>query len=202
MNTDVRLQDRRRALELVAITVFLAAIVPFVAFAVPQLSGADHSYVVRSSSMSPTMPAGSAVFVDGVSPDAVETGDVITYRQRASVAAREDDGTNLVTHRVVEVVEREDGRYFRTKGDANEDPDPRLVPAEALVGEVDFSIPVLGQLIVYAGSPYGLVALVIVPMVILVTTELRDLVGAYRASRTGAGDSTSDTDAETGVGND
>ena len=94
--------------------------------------------------MEPAMPAGSAVFVEDVGSKAVEKGEVITFRQRASVAAGEDDGTNLVTHRVVEVLEREDGRYFRTKGDANEDPDSRLVPAEALVGERTFSVPVPG----------------------------------------------------------
>lgn len=148
--------------------------------------------------MEPAMPAGSAVFVGDVGSKAVGKGEVITFRQRASVAAGEDDGTNLVTHRVVEVLEREDGRYFRTKGDANEDPDPRLVPAEALVGERTFSVPVLGQLIVYAGSPYGIVALVIVPTALFAASELYDLFLAVRTNRAERAERTEASDSSGG----
>jgi signal peptidase len=65
----------------------------------------------------------------------------------------------VVTHRVVEVINGETGRYFRTQGDANENPDPSLVPASAAIGPVQTSLPLLGFLLAMLGMPIGLVAI-------------------------------------------
>lgn len=161
-----------RLLRVGGAVVVVVAVATFVVFAVPQAVGADHSYVVLSSSMSPAMEAGDVVFVAEVPPERIEEGDVITFEPPAGHG---EYGTDRVTHRVVEVVERDDGLYFRTQGDANEEPDRALVPAKNVVGRVSIHVPELGHAVLFAGSDTGLLTLVVVPAVLLGLDELYSL---------------------------
>ena len=142
----------------------------FVVVAVPQIVGADESYVVLSDSMEPTIKAGGVVIVSETQPSTIDGGDVISFERPGGAG----DGItpDKVTHRVVEVVERDDGRYFRTKGDANEEPDQHLVPAENLIGVVTLSIPLVGYLVNFVNSGLGLILFVVVPAVLLVVNEV------------------------------
>lgn len=159
----------------VGLAVVAAAVLLAIAVAVPQVVGADHSFVVNSDSMSPAIEAGSIVFVSEVSPDEISEGDVITFERMA------EDGPERTTHRVQEVVGTGDDRQFRTKGDANEEADPEPVSARRVVGSVDFHVPLVGYLISFAGTSLGIVLFLIVPAVLLAVTEVRDLL---RESRT------------------
>jgi signal peptidase len=136
----------------------------FVVQAVPGIVGADASYVVLSGSMEPEISSGDAVIVNSVDPADIESGDVITF-------VRSDESTP-VTHRVVEVVETEDGLAFQTKGDANDDPDPALVPAENVTGEVWVVLPYVGYVVMFANTPRGMALLVGLPVVAFVVSEL------------------------------
>ncbi|ELZ25113.1 peptidase S26B, signal peptidase [Halosimplex carlsbadense 2-9-1] len=160
--------DWRRAGTLLGTALFVAVVFLFVSSAVPQVVGADESFVVLSDSMSPAIGAGSMVYVNDVPADRIGTDDVITYRSTA-VDSR-------VTHRVIEVVERDGQRRFRTQGDANEEPDPDLVAANQVVGRVAFHIPLIGYGVSFAGTTAGTVLLVVVPALVLLVTELRDLL--------------------------
>ena len=162
--------DRRRAANILGLLLLAAVISPFVASAVPQVVGADHSYVVLSDSMSPAIEAGGVVFVSEVPTAQIGGDDVITFER----GGRE----SRVTHRVVEVVERDGQRRFRTKGDANEDPDPGLVAPQQVVGVVLFSVPYVGYVTSFAQTRFGILALVVVPAVLLVASELWDLLAA------------------------
>jgi signal peptidase len=163
--------------------VLILLLVPFVVFAVPQVIGAEQSYVVVSSSMSPTIHAGAAVIVNNVSAQAISVGDVITFRTGTG------EESAVVTHRVVNVTERNGTRLFRTQGDANAQPDPGLVSPEELVGRVTLVIPYLGQAIAFLQSDVGLILLVGVPISLLILGELWDLAKAYRTSRQADDDS-------------
>ncbi|HET7325194.1 MAG TPA: signal peptidase I [Halococcus sp.] len=197
------ISNRRRLLEVVGLAVLIAVLVPFVVFIAPQVVGAEHSYVVVSGSMTPAIGVGETVVVNDVPPAAIHDGDIITFRRGETAEIQQGQaGSNLVTHRVVEIVERGDGLAFRTKGDANEEPDQKLVPADALVGRVMFTIPYIGHAIVFAGTQLGFIALIVVPLGLLVLGELYDLARAARNSR--ADSTTTDTDerAETDGGTD
>ncbi|MFB6074704.1 MAG: signal peptidase I [Haloarculaceae archaeon] len=158
----------RRALSLAGAVVLLLVVALFVAVAVPGAAGADESYVVLSDSMSPAIGAGSVVFVSNVPPAQITEGDVITFRQ---------SGGTRVTHRVIEVIDDGDGWQFRTKGDANEDPDPGVVAGDQVIGTVSFHVPLIGYVVEFANSGAGTVALVVVPAVLLVVSELWSLYG-------------------------
>ena len=144
--------------QLLATVVLLAAVSPFVVFAVPQAIGADDGFVVLSGSMEPALSPGDVVIVAASGP--VEVGDVITYRTGAD--------TVPTTHRVVGV----QGGGYETKGDANENADAGLTGPEAVIGRVVLTIPVVGHVILWANTPVGYVTLVVAPLVLLGVTEL------------------------------
>ena len=72
--------------------------------------------VIGGGSMSPAIPLGSAVVIAPVTPSALTAGDVVSLR----IA----DQNATFTHRIVTVVDRADGIWIRTQGDANPGPDP------------------------------------------------------------------------------
>ncbi|WEL20377.1 signal peptidase I [Halorhabdus sp. BNX81] len=158
--------DRRQLGTIAVVVAFLLVFGAVFVTTVPQLAGADHSYVVLSDSMSPSIDAGSVVFVSEVPTDSIEEGNVITY-----VASENADGTTRITHRVVDVETADGNRQFRTKGDANDEPDGQLVAASAVIGTVQFHIPLLGYVLNFASSTTGVIALVIVPAVLLGVSE-------------------------------
>lgn len=159
----------RRVTHAVGLLLLVVVVLAVVLTTFPGLVGAEESFVVRSNSMSPAIGAGSVVFVDDVSIDEIGEEDVITFESGGSAE-------NRVTHRVVEVIESDGARQFRTKGDANDDPDADLVNSNQVVGKVSFSLPLIGHLISIAGTNLGLILFVVVPALALVVLELWDLV--------------------------
>jgi signal peptidase len=152
------------------VIVLLATIAPFVVYAVPGTVGAEASYIVLTASMTPAIGPGDVVVVDDVRAGDVGVGDVIVFEQRRGDAVP-------VTHRVTAVESTPDGDpAFRTKGDANEDADLTLVTPDRLVGRVAFTIPFIGHVIQFVGTPAGFVALVLLPLGLLVVSEVADLL--------------------------
>jgi signal peptidase len=137
--------------------VLVAALAPFVVFAVPQVVGANHGFVILSGSMEPTVSPGDVVIVDASA--AIAVGDVITF----------DDGNAVpTTHRVVAI---EDGQYV-TQGDANQNPDAQRIAPGDVLGRVTLTIPYVGHVILWVNTPIGYVSLVVAPLVLLVASEL------------------------------
>lgn len=154
----------RRVISAVATVVAVVVVAAFVVHAVPGVVGADASYVVLSGSMSPTISPGDAVVVNDVDPENIEVDDVITYTRSAE--------STPVTHRVVEVLDGENGLAFRTQGDANDAPDSQPVPAGSVTGEVWFTIPYIGHVVLFANTPTGFATLVGLPLLAFLATEL------------------------------
>lgn len=169
------LRGKRTAIRAIKLVAILLVIGPFLVHAVPQVVGASHSYVVLSDSMAPTINAGDVVVVESVEPTAIRKGDVITFQEGTASAVP-------TTHRVVEVIRSEGAIAFRTKGDANEDPDQTSVVASQVLGEVIFVIPYLGYVVQFANTTYGFIALVIAPLSLLIITEVWRAVRSTRLS--------------------
>lgn len=127
-------------------------------------------YIVEGGSMSPTFELGSIVLVQPLEPTAVQTGDIITYRDPDP----EREGT-IVTHRVI-AVKPTDPVSFATRGDANDADDPLPVPAANLIGRVTYSVPYLGYLFSFIKTERGILLLIIVPAVLIIASELRKLM--------------------------
>lgn len=97
-----------------------------------------HPAIIGSGSMSPQIETGDIVIVLKTDPDNLNIGDVIQYMA---------DGYT-VTHRVVDIFETSDGRYFITKGDANKLPDDP-VKEDRVIGKVIFVLPKVGLIPLY-----------------------------------------------------
>ncbi|MBC5792899.1 MAG: signal peptidase I [Nanohaloarchaea archaeon] len=148
----------------------LILLAPFLALAFPFLLGASKTFVVTSGSMEPGIPTGSVIWVSDTPPSEIRQGDVITFNQGSG---------NTVTHRVVNVTEEENPR-FKTKGDANTEPDPGYVEPNQLVGKVNFSVPYLGYIAEWTGSSIGLILLVVIPALGIIGLELSELYNTMR----------------------
>lgn len=94
-----------------------------------------HPALVGSGSMQPTMYAGDVVIIAKVPADMIKQGDIIQFRK---------EGKITVMHRVVEIEETGEAKFFITKGDANDEPDTDPVIPENVVGKAVFNIPKIG----------------------------------------------------------
>jgi signal peptidase len=100
--------------------------------------------VVYSGSMEPGLGVGALAFVEDIPSEQVRVGDVITFSDPYQPG-------RLVTHRVVETVERpEGGLAYRTKGDANLDRDPWTIALPDGAGRLAFDVPYFGYALWYA----------------------------------------------------
>ena len=143
----------------------LLLLTPNLVYAFPFLAGADSSYTVMSGSMRPTLKPGDLILVKQTSPAAVEVDDIVTVKYE----------TGVFTHRVFEK-KFENGVYlFKTKGDANEDPDPIWLNASQIMGKTVFVIP-LGHLY----SPYGYTLSFLVPCVLLVGKQMYHVFSLFK----------------------
>ena len=110
-------------------------------------------YDVLTGSMSPTINSGSLIIVKEIDDKEVKEGDVITFKGTST--------SNLTTHRVVEVIEKNNSIKFQTKGDANDVLDPMLIDGNLLVGKVVFDIPYMGKVMSFINQ-YRVVIVVLI----------------------------------------
>jgi signal peptidase len=157
---------RRLVKEVISVIIVIVLLVPAVIYVAPFLVGGSFSSVVMGGSMEPTIHVGSIVVVRRVNPEGVKVGDVIAFRT----------GESKTIHRVIEKVVEGGSFYFRTKGDANEDPDPWIVKPQDVLGELQLTIPYYGYLIWFAQTPFGIVLFILVPAIILIANEVRNIL--------------------------
>lgn len=121
-------------------SVFAVLIVVAVALlVVPAITGSQ-ALIVQTSSMEPTLPAGTIVVVRPMPIDDISPGDVVTYQLHSGEP-------QVVTHRVVQKQLLVDGTpVVFTQGDANDQPDPDVITADRIRGTVWYSIPWIGWL--------------------------------------------------------
>jgi signal peptidase len=116
--------------------------------------------VVRSGSMSPTIPTGSVVFYRKVTASKVKVGDVIVFDKPGQQNEK-------VTHRVFKISNGPTGRYFTTKGDANGAPDDWRVPAVGTGWVANFHVPTLGYVLADLQSTTARLLLLVIPALLL-----------------------------------
>ena len=122
--------------------------------------------IVLTDSMYPEIESGDLIICHTIEPNEVKEGDVIAFFDPAG------NGTSIVTHRVVEIVE-ENGTYsFRTRGDNNNTEDKDLVPGENLVGIYKSRIGGAGNVALFMQSTTGLIVCVVLPIILLVVYDV------------------------------
>jgi signal peptidase len=139
----------RRSL-LVVWSLLMVGLLATVAFSHAVSLSGRQTYIINGGSMEPTIPLGSVVAVANVELARIAPGDVVTLK---------DGDRPVFTHRVIDVRLDEAGaRSFVTQGDANAFVDADPVPAQAILGRVEFHVPVLGFLLAMLSAPTGILS--------------------------------------------
>lgn len=160
---------------LVLVVVILACVGIFVA---PHFGW--HLDIVYGGSMEPAIKIGSLVVIKPVQPQDIKVDDIITYRSAV-------ESGMVTTHRVIEVMHNDGSLVFRTKGDANEDPDINPVAANELVGKLALDIPYPGYLAPLLRTRLGMILLIGLPVAAIIGMELRSIRKALAARKEGVG---------------
>jgi signal peptidase len=143
----------------------LVVVVPVAIFLVAVWLQGWQVQEVRSGSMAPTYPVGSLLVTAPIDASQVKPGMALVFEDPA-VSGR------IVTHRVVSRVPGEDLQFW-TQGDANALRDPVPVPARSVRGRVLWQVNHLGGLLAWLRWPRSLLLLVVLPGLLLATSEWR-----------------------------
>lgn len=122
--------------------------------------------IVLTDSMDPEIKGGDLILCEKVDATEIQERDIISFFDPAG------NGSSVVTHRVIGIIEQDGKLFFRTKGDNNNTEDRLVVPAENLVGRYKLRLPAIGHVAMFMSTTAGLIICVIVPMVLLVGYDL------------------------------
>lgn len=114
------------------------------------------TFPVLGTSMQPLLHAGDLVFVRGVDPATLKTGDIIAFHP-PNAAQSKYNLPSLYTHRIIKIAgSAKDGNLsFRTKGDNVGGPDPFWVLQKDVVGEYVGHVRYLGFPVLFVRSKQG-----------------------------------------------
>lgn len=133
---------------------------------VPSIGG-KIPLIVLTDSMYPKIKSGDLIICQQTDAENVEVGDMISFFDPAG------NGTSIVTHRVVEIVEKDGQLAWRTKGDNNNTEDRLLVTADKLVAEYKGTrLPGLGNVALFMQTTPGLIVCVVLPILLLVGYDM------------------------------
>ena len=133
--------------------------------AVPDVGG-WFPLIVLTDSMYPEIKSGDLIICHTVEAEEVAVGDVISFFDPAG------NGTSIVTHRVVEIVDESGALMFRTRGDNNNTDDKVLVGADDLVGTYQSRIGGAGNVALFMQTTTGLIVCVVLPIILLVGYDI------------------------------
>ena len=156
----------RRALDALLVVAVLAVIVTAALQLLAPLAG-GRTLVIGGGSMEPAIGRGALVLVLPAGQDGYAVGDVVTVQQ---------GGATPYTHRITRLADLGGVPYVETKGDANAEPDPAIVPTAAVIGRIAASLPLLGYVALLLGTAAGLAGFIAVcAAVLLLVWLIQDL---------------------------
>ncbi|MDO8610444.1 MAG: signal peptidase I [bacterium] len=125
------------------------------------------SYLVQSGSMEPAIMTGDIIVIH--SQNDYVKNDVVTFHSTDN---------RIVTHRIMDIVDKNEQTIITTKGDANRSEDADTITKDKIIGKVSFIIPKLGYLVAFSKSLPGLIILAIIPIIMFILDELLKLKNA------------------------
>ncbi len=129
-------------------------------------------YTIISPSMVPNINVYDVIFnvrVDNLSK--LKEGDVITFISSGNL----NEGMT-VTHRIVDIIETDEGLKFKTKGDNNLVPDSALVEPGNVLGKTLFKIPQLGRVQSLLATKGGWLFLVLLPALGIIIYDIIKII--------------------------
>jgi len=119
--------------------------------------------IVLTDSMYPNIKSGDLIICRTIEAADVQKGDVISFYDPAG------NGTTVVTHKVIEIIEKDGVRSFRTQGINNNTADRLAVPAEKVIARyTGIRVPFAGNIAIFMQSTAGLIVCVVLPILLFV----------------------------------
>jgi len=125
--------------------------------------------------MMPAIKTGSIVLVKPTNN--YKIGDIITFGQISKTKTP-------TTHRIAEIEVANGQPIYTTKGDANNAPDQKQVPAKEVIGRVLLDVPFLGYAVAAAKKPWGFMLLIAVPALLVIYEEAHKIWQEIKKSKT------------------
>lgn len=132
-------------------------------------------YTIISPSMTPNINVYDIIIdkrVDDYSK--LEVGDVITFISTSSISSG-----MTITHRIVDIIETDEGTKYKTKGDNNLTADYALVTQDKIIGKVQFRLPQLGRIQFFLSSKGGWLLVILIPALIIILGDVFKLVRLF-----------------------
>ena len=138
------------------------------------------AYVIISGSMEPNIKVRDAVVIRRVEESDIKVGDVVTY-----VSLDEAFYGILITHRVVNIEEKDGVKTFITKGDSNLTIDRKPVGFDQIRGKVIMRIPKIGYLKYFLVNSFGWILAVVIPSLAVISYDIVKLFKVIKNKRNG-----------------
>lgn len=119
-------------------------------------------YVVATGSMEPEYNIGDLIVIRETTKEEIKIGDIINYTS--------ENGIDTITHRVVDIIEKDGQNYYKTKGDNNNSEDSELVKYSQVKGKLVFKISKLGTVITKMFTGTGITIL----FAVIILSYIRD----------------------------
>lgn len=124
--------------------------------------------IVLSGSMETSIYTGDLVFVKMVDPSTLNKNDIIAFRNETNT---------VTTHRIIEIIDENEDRLFKTKGDNNNSADTRPVSSDDVEGVYVCKIPGLGNVLMFLKEPKSLIILLLTTLVLgLIWIQVMDKI--------------------------
>ncbi|GKH33555.1 signal peptidase I [Muricomes sp. OA1] len=128
------------------------------------------TFVILTDSMEPVLPTGSAVLVKNLKDDEEpKEGDIVSFR----VDRLGEDAVFTHYYRGTETEEDGSTRYL-TQGATAERPDDYITHRQDIIGTYVFHIPYVGRIVLFLKSPFALIELGIIMIIMIIYQLLWD----------------------------
>lgn len=178
--------DVRTSVITTLVTLLLIASIALCLFVAIQVLGKGYAsfagysfFRVVTGSMEPEIHVGALILTKEVDIEALEIGDIISFRSKSS-----DMLGRIITHRIVGVTTSPDGEILlETKGDANLTMDSYYVDKYNLIGEIVWKSGegnVLSDIVSFFTGKIGFMACIALPCLLISGIILRDSVNKIK----------------------
>lgn len=127
-------------------------------------------FAVATGSMVPDYNINDVLAIKEVNHNEIKVGDDITY-----LGKKQDVSGKIVTHRIIDIEEKNGKKTYLTKGINNDVEDPRIGDNQ-IYGKVVGKVPVVTQINHIVKNQYGFFFLIFLPLVIVIFLEIADTV--------------------------
>lgn len=169
------------------LTILVIIVFMFLSYFIDQRIGASKgekrgplfgAYIIISESMIPNINVYDAVVTVRVKQDQIKINDIITF-----INSEIETAGTPITHRVIGIVETENGIKYRTKGDHNNTEDFALTSPNEVIGKVYLRIPMIGYIQTFMTKPIGWLLVIVLPCLFIIGSDLLRLIGITKKEK-------------------